>query len=63
LKTVQAIQTSDGKLFLDSQEAEHHEMTTQFSRWCESKICRGGEWTASMVSREILAHWNVSPKG
>ena len=53
--------TSDGKIHSHEKTALEHQLALDFHAWCEATICRGGEWTARMVAREILTHWAVAP--
>jgi len=64
LANVQGYLTSDGKFFFKDQKerAEAHEKVLYFRRWCQDCLCRGGEWSGSMVADEILANWEVKPK-
>ncbi len=64
VERVNGYRTSDGRLFDQHQHAEavKYEADWQFKQWCEANICRGGEWSASMVANAILEHWEVVPK-
>lgn len=53
---------ADGSLHATEELAEAHERATLFQRWCNENICRGGEWSADMVSQAILDSWLVTPK-
>lgn len=62
LKPVQGYQTADGKLWEDETAARTYQDDLDFKCWCYDNICRGGEWSASMVSQEILSNWKVERK-
>jgi hypothetical protein len=62
IEKVTMYRTTDGKCFEHSEDAELHQAEIEFYRWCEDHICRGGEWSASMVASEILSHWDISRK-
>lgn len=64
LSNVQGYLASDGKFFFKDNKglAEAHEAELQFRAWCNMNICRGGEWSADIVSRAILENFIVTPK-
>ncbi len=64
LAHVQGYLASDGKFFFkeDRELAYTHEAALEFRAWCNENICRGGEWTADMVSHAILERFIVTPK-
>ena len=53
---------TDGTFHTTRSDAEKHERIQAFKTWCETNICRGGEWSAEMVAEEILANWHVTSK-
>lgn len=61
LERVDGYRCSDGKIFTTDQyqKASKYEADYQFRQWCEANICRGGEWSASMVANAILEHWEL----
>jgi len=61
-REIAAYEASDGSLHRTQVAAEQHEETYQFQRWCEGNICVGGEWSARMVSEEILQYWSVKKR-
>jgi len=54
--------TTDGKFHEDMDAACDWQEQLDFRAWCRQNICVGGEWSASMVADEVLAHWRVCPK-
>lgn len=54
--------SSDGKFHDSMDEACDHQERVDFQEWCYLNICRGGEWSASMVADAILDSWRVQPK-
>lgn len=62
-RLIQKWEALDGSLHDTELAADLHSNDVAFHRWCYDNICRGGEWSAAMVSREILTAWRVAPVG
>jgi hypothetical protein len=63
IEELTVFKTTDGKYHETMDAACDHQEDLDFKRWCDANICAGGEWTSGMVSKEILKHWRVTPRG
>ena len=59
---VGCFKTSDGKLCEDQQIPKSHQCALDFHEWGSHNIRTGGEWSAYMVTQEILANWQIGPR-
>lgn len=62
VKPVSGFMTTDGKLFDHRPDAEAYQNRLDFFGWCQESICRGGEWSATMVAEAIWQQFNVTPR-
>lgn len=62
IEEVTMFKASDGTLHPTMDAACDYQEALEFQQWCEKNICVGGEWSAKMVSAEILKNWRVGVK-
>lgn len=55
----QTYETTDGKVFVQCQEAVYHQRHIDLEEWADGvSLCRGGEWSRDMVLEALLEDAN-----